>query len=139
MTLTPAGEAKLILPEGWAQPRGYSHALSVSGKIIALAGQIGSNPKTAQVEDDDFVAQVRQALSNIVTLLTEAGATPNKLVRLTWFITEREKYLDSRREIGTVYREVIGNHYPPMSILVVSALLDENAKVEIEATAVIPE
>ncbi len=139
MTLTPAGEAKLILPEGWAQPRGYSHALSVSGKIITLAGQIGSNPKTAQVEDDDFVAQVRQALSNIVTLLTEAGATPNKLVRLTWFITEREKYLDSRREIGTVYREVIGNHYPPMSILVVSALLDENAKVEIEATAVIPE
>lgn len=139
MTLTPAGEAKLILPEGWAPPRGYSHALSVSGRIIALAGQIGWNPTTAKFETDDFVEQVRQALSNIVMLLAEAGATPNKLVRLTWFITEREEYLVSRREIGAVYREVIGNHYPPMSIVVVSGLIDERAKVEIEATAVIPE
>ena len=139
MTLTPAGEAKLILPEGWPQPRGYSHALSVSGRIITLAGQIGWNPKTAKFESDDFVAQVRQALSNIVTLLTEAGATPSKLVRLTWFITEREEYLVSRREIGAVYREVIGNNYPPMSIVLVSGLLEERAKVEIEATAVMPE
>jgi len=139
MTLTPAGEAKLILPEGWPHPRGYSHALSVSGRIIALAGQIGWNPTTLKFESDDFVAQVRQALSNIVTLLSEAGATPNKLVRLTWFITEREEYLVSRREIGAVYRELIGNHYPPMSIVVVSGLIEEQAKVEIEATAVIPE
>lgn len=139
MTLTPAGEAKLILPEGWPQPRGYSHALSVSGRVITVAGQIGANPKTAKVESDDFVEQVRQALTNIVTLLGEAGATPNKLVRLTWFITEREEYVVSRREIGAAYREVIGNFYPPMSVVVVSALLDEDAKVEIEATAVIPE
>jgi enamine deaminase RidA (YjgF/YER057c/UK114 family) len=139
MTLTPAGEAKLILPEGWAPPRGYSHALSVSGRIIALSGQIGWNPTTAKFETDDFVGQVRQALSNIVTLLAQAGAAPNKLVRLTWFITEREEYLVSRREIGAVYRELIGNHYPPMSIVVVSGLLEERAKVEIEATAVIPE
>lgn len=139
MTLTPAGEAKVILPKGWASPRGYSHALSVSGRIVVLAGQIGWNPTTAKFESDDFVAQVRQALSNIVTLLAEAGATPNQLVRLTWFITEREEYLVSRREIGAVYRELIGAHYPPMSIVVVSALIDERAKVEIEATAVIPE
>jgi enamine deaminase RidA (YjgF/YER057c/UK114 family) len=139
MTLTPAGEAKLILPEGWKQPRGYSHALSVSGRIVTLAGQIGASPETARVESDDFVEQVRQALTNIVTLLTEAGAASNKLVRLTWFITEREEYLVSRREVGAVYREVIGNHYPPMSVIVVSGLLDESAKVEIEATAVIPE
>lgn len=139
MTLTPAGEAKLIFPEGWAPPRGYSHGLSVSGRIITLAGQIGWNPETAKFETDDFVGQVRQALSNIVTLLAEAGATPTKLVRLTWFITEREEYLVSRREIGAVYREVIGNHYPPMSIVVVSGLIEERAKVEIEATAVIPE
>jgi len=139
MTLTPAGEAKLILPEGWASPRGYSHALSVSGRIITLAGQIGWNPATAKFETDDFVGQVRQALSNIVTLLAGAGATPAKLVRLTWFITEREEYLVSRREIGAVYREVIGNNYPPMSIVVVSGLLEERAKVEIEATAVMPE
>ena len=139
MTLTPAGEAKLILPEGWPQPRGYSHALSVSGRIITLAGQIGWNPVTHRFESDDFVVQVRQALSNIVTLLAEAGVTPNKLVRLTWFITEREEYLVSRRETGAVYRELIGNHYPPMSIVVVSGLVEEQAKVEIEATAVIPE
>ena len=139
MTLTPAGEAKLILPEGWAPPRGYSHALSVSGRIIALAGQIGWNPKTGKFESDDFVEQVRQALTNIVTLLTEAGAASNKLVRLTWFITDREEYVVSRREIGAVYREVMGNNYPPMSIVVVSGLVDERAKVEIEATAVIPE
>ena len=138
MTLTPAGEAKLFLPEGWAPPRGYSHALSVSGRIVALAGQIGWNPMTAKFESDDFVAQVRQALSNIVTLLAEAGATPAQLVRLTWFITEREEYLVSRREVGAVYRDVIGSHYPPMSIIVVGALLDKRAKVEIEATAVIP-
>ncbi|HEY3257429.1 MAG TPA: RidA family protein, partial [Gemmatimonadaceae bacterium] len=124
MTLTPAGEAKLILPEGWAPPRGFSHALSVSGRIVVLAGQIGWNPETAKFESDDFVEQVRQALSNIVTLLREAGATPNQLVRLTWFITERAEYVVSRREIGGVYREVIGNHYPPMSIVVVSGLLD---------------
>ena len=139
MTLTPAGEAKLILPEGWAPPRGYSHALSVSGRIVALAGQIGWNPATAKFESDDFVEQVRQALSNVVTLLKEAGATPNQLMRLTWFIREREEYLVSRREIGAVYREVIGNHYPPMSIVVVSGFIEERAKVEIEATAVIPE
>jgi enamine deaminase RidA (YjgF/YER057c/UK114 family) len=139
MTLTPAGEAKLILPEGWPPPRGYSHALSVSGRIIALAGQIGWNPATAKIESDDFIEQVRQALSNVVTLLKEAGATPNQLMRLTWFITEREEYLVSSREIGAVYRDVIGNHYPPMSIVVVSGLLDAHAKIEIEATAVIPE
>ena len=139
MTLTPSGEAKLILPEGWASPRGYSHGLSVSGRVVTIAGQIGWNPETAKFESDDFVDQVRQALSNVVTVLREAHAAPSQIVRLTWFITDREEYLVSRREIGAAYREVIGTYYPPMSIVVVSALLEERAKVEIEATAVVPE
>jgi enamine deaminase RidA (YjgF/YER057c/UK114 family) len=139
MSLTPASDAKLLLPDGWAAPRGYSHGLSVSGKIVVLAGQIGWNPSTAKFESDDFVEQVRQALTNVATLLKEAGAAPSRLVRMTWFITEREEYLVSRREIGAAYREIIGSHYPPMSIVVVSSLLEERAKVEIEATAVIPE
>ncbi|HUQ18313.1 MAG TPA: RidA family protein [Gemmatimonadaceae bacterium] len=139
MSLTPAGDAKLLLPDGWASPRGYSHGVSVSGRIVTVAGQIGWNPETAKFESDDFVDQVRQALKNVVAVLGEANASPSRLVRLTWFITEREEYIVSRREIGAVYREVIGNHYPPMSIVIVSGLIEERAKVEIEATAVIPE
>ena len=139
MSLTPASDAKLLLPDGWAAPRGYSHGLSVSGRIVTVAGQIGWNPETAKFESDDFVDQVRQALINVATVLHEASASPRQIVRLTWFITDREEYLVSRREIGAAYREVIGAHYPPMSIVVVSALLEERAKVEIEATAVIPE
>lgn len=139
MSLTPGSDAKLLLPEGWAPPSGYSHGLSVSGRIIVIAGQIGWNPETAKFETDDFTGQVRQALSNIVALLAEAGAPANRLVRLTWFITDRDEYLAARREIGAVYRELIGKHYPPMSIVVVSALLEKQAKVEIEAMAIIPE
>jgi len=107
--------------------------------MIIIAGQIGWNPRTAEFETDDFTGQVRQALSNIVAVLAEAGASPSQLVRLTWFITDRGEYLAARREIGVAYRELIGKHYPPMSIVVVSALIEEQAKVEIEATAVIPE
>jgi enamine deaminase RidA (YjgF/YER057c/UK114 family) len=139
MSLTPGSDAKLLLPEGWAHPSGYSHGLSVSGRIIVIAGQIGWNPATGEFETDDFTEKVRQALTNVVAVLAEAGAAPNRLVRLTWFITDRDAYLGARREIGAVYREIIGKHYPPMSIVVVSALIEERAKVEIEATAVIPE
>lgn len=139
MSVTPGSDAKLLLPEGWAPPRGYAHALSVSGRMIVIAGQIGWNPKTAKFETDDFTGQVRQALTNIVDLLAEAGASPSQLVRLTWFITDREEYLAARVHVGAAYREVIGKHYPPMSIVVVNALIESEAKVEIEATAVIPE
>jgi enamine deaminase RidA (YjgF/YER057c/UK114 family) len=139
MSLTPGSDAKLLLPEGWAHPSGYSHGLSVSGRIIVIAGQICCNPETGEFETDDFTEQVRQALTNVVAVLAAAGAPPNRIVRLTWFITDSDAYLGARREIGAVYREVIGKHYPPMSIVVVSALIEERAKVEIEATAVIPE
>jgi enamine deaminase RidA (YjgF/YER057c/UK114 family) len=139
VSLTPGSDAKLLLPEGWVPPRGYSHALSVSGRMIIIAGQIGCNPRTGEFETDDFTGQVRQALSNIVALLTEAGTSPHRLVRLTWYITDRDEYLSARREIGRAYRELMGTHYPPMSVVVVNALIEERAKVEIEATAVIPE
>jgi enamine deaminase RidA (YjgF/YER057c/UK114 family) len=134
----PAGQ-KPIQPEGWAPPTGYSHGVSASGRMIVLAGQIGWNPETASFESDDFAEQVRQTLTNIVTLLAEGGASPSQLVRLTWFITDRDEYIAARRETGAAYREVIGNHYPPMSVIVVSALIEKHAKVEIEATAIVPE
>ncbi len=128
-----------LLPEGWARPSGYSHAVSASGRYLFLAGQVGWNPVTQQFESDDFVAQVKQALLNIVAVLREGGAEPEHLVRLTWFITDRASYEASRRAIGDAYAQVIGKHYPAMSILVVGGFIEDGAKVEIEATAVVPE
>lgn len=104
-----------------------------------VAGQIGWNPRTCTFDTDDFTEQTRQALHNIVEVLLANGARPGDLVRLTWYVTSREKYIAARREIGAAYREIIGNHYPPMSVVIVSGLLEERAQVEIEATAVVPE
>jgi enamine deaminase RidA (YjgF/YER057c/UK114 family) len=129
---------RALEPEGWPSPKGYANGVVTSGTVIVLAGQIGWNPVTASFESDDFVPQVRQALVNIAALLHEAGAEPSHLVRLTWFITDRDAYLGARREIGVAYREVMGRNYPPMSVVVVSALIEARALVEIEATAVLP-
>jgi enamine deaminase RidA (YjgF/YER057c/UK114 family) len=108
-----------------------------SGRYVTLAGQIGWNAATGEVETDDFAAQTEQALRNIVTLLSEAGGAPSHLVRLTWFVTSREEYVAARKAIGAAYRAIIGNHFPPMSVVVVAGLLEPRAKVEIEATAVL--
>jgi enamine deaminase RidA (YjgF/YER057c/UK114 family) len=129
---------KELAPRGWAAPRGYANGIVASGRVVALAGQIGWNPASATFETDDFVAQTRQALENVAILLNEAGAEPRHLVRLTWFITDRSAYLAAQREIGQVYRELMGKHYPPMSVIVVAGLIEERARVEIEATAVLP-
>ena len=131
-------DALVLHPAGWATPRGYTDGMSASGRYVVLAGQIGWNPITATIETDDFVAQVRQALANIATLLSEAGAAPRHLVRLTWFVTDRGAYVAARRDVGRAYREVIGMHYPPMSVVIVAGLVEERALVEIEATAVVP-
>ena len=139
MSETPREGEHVLQPAGWARPVGYGHGLVVSGRQILLAGQIGWNPVTAAIETDDFAGQVRQALSNVVVLLAEAGAMPHHLVRLTWFITDRAEYMASRHAMGRAYRAVIGSHYPPMTVVVVAGLLDERAKVEIEATAVAPD
>ena len=130
-------DARIIHPNGWAPPRGYADGMVASGRYVTLAGQIGWNPERAEIETDDFALQTRQALRNIVTLLREAGAEPSHLVRLTWFVTSRDEYIVARKEIGGAYREVIGAHFPPMSVVVVAGLLDPRAKVEIEATAVV--
>ena len=135
----PPSERRVIKPDGWAAPRGYSDAVATSGgRLIVLAGQVGWNPATQQFETDDLAAQVRQALENISTLLKAAGAEAHHLVRLTWYVTDRDAYFAARPEIGRAYRQVIGLEYPPMSVVFVSALVDERAKVEIEATAAVP-
>ncbi len=125
-------------PEGWAPPSGYENAVSATGRIVALAGQVGWNPVTASFESDDFAHQVRQSLANIVALLASGGLEPTHVVRLTWFITDREAYRGSLKAIGVAYRELFGHHYPAMSVVVVAGLIERRAKVEIEATAVAP-
>lgn len=130
---------EIVQPEGWANPAGYSNGAIASGRVVTVAGQVGWNPANRVFESDDFVGQTRQALHNIVDVLLAAGARPSDLVRLTWYIVERDEYVAARREIGAAYKEIIGNHYPPMTLVLVSGLLEQEARVEIEATAVIPE
>lgn len=127
-----------LQPKGWATPIGYANGMVVEGRQIVLAGQVGWNPANCQFETDDFAAQVRQALANVATLLREAGAEPQHIVRMTWYITDKAAYLAARREIGSAYRELIGLHFPAMTLIVVAALLEDRALVEIEATAVVP-
>jgi len=135
-------DPQFLQPDGWAPPIGYANGVTVgvaaTGRHVFLGGQVGWNPATAAFETDDFAAQVEQTLRNIVALLTAAGAEPRHLVRLTWFITDKAAYMASRRAIGAAYRAIIGKHFPPMSVVVVSALIEDRAQVEIEATAVLP-
>jgi enamine deaminase RidA (YjgF/YER057c/UK114 family) len=128
-----------VRPDGWAAPVGYSDAVAARGRMVFVAGQVGWDPATQTFASDDFASQARQALENVAATLRAAGAAPEHLVRLTWFVTSKAEYRAARRELGRAYRDVIGPHYPAMSLLVVSALLEDRAKVEIEATAVVPE
>ena len=127
-----------LQPPGWPRPSGYANGVAASGKVVALAGQIGWNPRTGKFEADDFVGQVKQALANIVAIMREAGAEPGHVVRLTWYITDKAAYVKDSKAIGDAYREAFGRHYPAMSVVVVAGLLEPKAKVEIEATAVVP-
>lgn len=122
----------------WPRPRGYANATVATGRVVTLAGQIGWDPETGKFSSDDFVVQVGQALANVVTVLRAAGGTPQHLMRLTWFITDKAAYVSRLKEIGTTYRATIGAHYPAMSVVVVSALVEDRAQVEIEAIAVLP-
>lgn len=130
---------KVVQPAGWPRPAGYANAVSASGRLVSVSGQIGWNPVTETFETDEMAAQVRQALDNLVVVLRAAGAEPRHVVRLTWYVTDRAEYLAARREIGESYRALFLDHYPAMSVVVVAGLLDRRAKVEIEGTAVIPE
>ena len=128
----------ILQPEGWAAPVGYTNGVAVEGRQVHLAGQIGWNPATCQFETDDLAAQVRQTLENIAALLREAGAGPEHLVRLTWYVVDRDEYAGALRELGRAYREVVGRHYPAMTAVEVGALIEPRARVEIEATAIVP-
>ena len=127
----------LLQPDGCAAPRGYSNGVVATGRQLYVAGQIGWDAQQRMVPGG-LVPQVRQALENIVTVLATGGARPEHLVRLTWYLTDRAAYLAAAKEIGAVYREVIGRHYPAMTAVEVSALMEAEAVVEIKATAVIP-
>lgn len=129
---------RILQPRDWPRPRGYANGVSARGRQIYVAGQIGWNENGVLV-GKDLVSQARQALRNIVTILAEDAARPEHLVRLTWFVVNRHEYLTESSALGEAYREVIGSHYPAMSALVVTALMEPGAVVEIEATAVVPE
>jgi enamine deaminase RidA (YjgF/YER057c/UK114 family) len=128
---------EVLQPSGWARPRGYANGIATEGRQVFIAGQIGWNAQ-GQFASDRLADQVRQALDNIVTVLAEAGGLPEHLVRLTWYVTNREEYYAEHADIGAAYRAAIGRHFPTMSVVQVVALMESRAKVEIEATAVIP-
>ena len=129
---------RILQPEPWPAPRGYANGVEAQGRLVFVAGQIGWNPETAAFETDDFVGQVDQALRNVRTVLAEAGARPEHLARMTWYVTDRLAYAANTRALGRVWRESFGRHYPAMTLVIVAGLLEERAKVEIEATAVVP-
>ena len=128
---------QFLNPVSWKTPRGYSNGIAASGRMIFTGGLVGWNAGQ-QFTSDDFVEQTAQALRNIVAVLAEAGARPEHLVRLTWYITSKKDYLGNLNALGQVYRDIIGKHYPAMALVQVVALVEDRAKVEIEATAVIP-
>lgn len=128
---------QFLHPSHWKPAIGYSNGVAASGRMIFTGGIIGWNADQ-EFETDDFVGQVEQALRSIVEVLACAGARPEHLVRLTWYVTDKRDYLGSLKELGRVYKAVIGRHYPAMALVQVVALVEDRAKVEIEATAVIP-
>lgn len=130
---------RILQPENWKPAKGYANGIAAPhGRTIYLGGQIGWNGDQ-QFETDDFVAQTKQALENIVAILAEAGGAPEHIVRLTWFVTDKADYVNRVAELGAAYRAVMGRHFPAMSVVAVTALIEDRARVEIEATAVIPD
>jgi enamine deaminase RidA (YjgF/YER057c/UK114 family) len=129
---------EILQPQGWPRPKGYSNGVAAQGRQIFVAGQVGWDPEGRFVSTQ-LAGQVKQALLNILAVLAEADGRPEHIVRLTWYVTSREEYHAQLREIGAAYREVMGKHFPVMSVVQVVALMEAEAKVEIEATAVLPQ
>jgi enamine deaminase RidA (YjgF/YER057c/UK114 family) len=129
---------RILQPPGWARPKGYSNGIAARGTVVFIGGQIGWDSE-CRFRGGDFTAQVRQALANVVTILAEAGGKPEHIARMTWYVTDKREYIDASRAIGAVYREIMGDHYPAMTAFEVAALIEDEAKVEIEATAVVPD
>jgi enamine deaminase RidA (YjgF/YER057c/UK114 family) len=128
---------EFLHPQNWKKAKGFANGIVAEGRLVFLAGQVGWNADQ-NFDSADFVAQVRQALANIVTLVNEAGGKPEHITRLTWYVTDKAEYLSRLTEIGAAYRSVMGKHFPTMTLVQVVALVEDLAKVEIEATAVLP-
>ena len=126
-----------LQPAGWVPAKGYANGIAARGTQVFVGGQIGWNAQQ-QFETDDFIAQTRQTLQNVMAVLKEAGAGPEHMVRMTWYVIDRDEYNARLKELGAVYREVIGKHFPAMTCVAVAALMEARAKVEIEVTAVVP-
>ena len=129
---------KMLQPPDWAPAKGYSNGIAARGTLVFVAGQVGWDPKQ-QIEPGGFVAQASRALSNIVAVLKEAGARPEHIVRMTWYVVDKDEYDGCLRDLGQKYREIIGRHFPAMTAVQVAGLVEEGARVEIEATAVVPD
>ena len=128
---------QILLPPGWSRPKGYSNGILASGRMIFVAGQIGWEAN-GNFTSNDLIEQLKQTLANTLAVLREGGAGPEHVVRMTWFITNKQEYAEKIQKIGEVYREVFGRHYPAMAVVVVTALMEDRAKIEIETTAVLP-
>jgi len=129
---------KLLQPPDWPRPKGYANGIAARGTLVCLSGIVGWNSEEKFVSND-FIGQVRQALQNIVAILKEAHARPEHIARMTWYVLDKQAYMSSGKEMGRIYREIIGSHYPAMSVVEVSGLVEANAQVEIEVTAVVPD
>lgn len=129
---------QILQPPGWARPKGYSNGIAARGTLVFVAGQVGWD-ENEHFASDDLVEQVRQALQNVLAVLREAGAGPEHLVRMTWYLVDKADYLGRQRALGAVYREVVGRHFPVMSAVQVAGLIEDRALVEIECTAVVPD
>jgi enamine deaminase RidA (YjgF/YER057c/UK114 family) len=128
---------QILQPPGWARPKGFSNGIACSGRLVFIAGQIGWTGE-GEWEAKDFAGQFRQTLKNILAVLAEAGGKPQHIVRLTWYVLDKREYMNSIRAVGEAYRELMGRHYPTMAVVQVSGLVEDEARLEIEATAVVP-
>lgn len=128
---------RILQPEGWAAPRGYSNGIAAAGRVVFVSGQVGWNAQCV-FESDDLVDQVRQALRNVMAVLHAGDARAEHVTSLTWYFTSREEYLARSEEIGTAYRAIMGKHFPAMAAVVVASLMEARAKVEVQAIAVVP-
>jgi enamine deaminase RidA (YjgF/YER057c/UK114 family) len=127
-----------LLPPGWKRPKGYANGVVARGRLVFVAGQVGWNAEE-RLESSDLAGQARQALKNIVTILAEAGSGPEHICRMTWYVADRHEYSANAAELGAVYREIIGRHFPAMTVIQVAGFVEEGAKIEIEVTAVVPD
>lgn len=129
---------EILHPKSWRRPRGYANGVTARGRCVFVSGMIGWDASERLVSAE-FSGQVRQALKNVVDVLAEGGAKPEHIVRMTWYFVDKQEYVAALKEVGAIYREVIGNHYPAMTAIEVKALMEDGARVEIEVTAVVPE